>query len=183
MCIGVKRGFPVGTSGKESACQRRRQRLNPWVRRILWRRRWQPTPVFLPGKFHGQRSLTGYSPWGHEEADMSEPLSTHTGEKRGTAGREERKAGGDSRQLQMVLQRIRINCQLFHTTVLGYRSVSAEQPPYTLQVPFCIKRTVTLSNSYHLFQKLSLWENYMSYKYSILGAITPDLSLKKKRKW
>ena len=128
MCLGVKRGFPVGTSGKESACQRRRQRLNPWVRRILWRR-WQSTPVFLPGKFHGQRSLTGYSPWGHKEADMSEPLSTHTGEKRGTAGREERKAGGDSRQLQMVLQRIRINCQLFCTTVLGYRSVSAEQPP------------------------------------------------------
>ena len=37
-----------------------------------WRRAWQPTPVFLPGKSHGQRSLVGYSPWGHKEADMTE---------------------------------------------------------------------------------------------------------------
>ena len=38
--------------------------FNPWVRKIPWRRKWQPTPVFLPGKFHGWRSLVGYSPWG-----------------------------------------------------------------------------------------------------------------------
>ena len=38
--------------------------VDPWVRKILWRRKWQPTPVFLPGKFHGQRSLVGYSPRG-----------------------------------------------------------------------------------------------------------------------
>jgi len=37
--------------------------------------KWQPIPVFLPGKFYGQRSLVGYSPWGHEESDMSEPLA------------------------------------------------------------------------------------------------------------
>ena len=36
-----------------------------WVRKILWRRKWQPTPGLLPGEFHGQRSLVGYSPWGH----------------------------------------------------------------------------------------------------------------------
>ena len=41
---------------------------------IPWRRKWQPTPVFLPGKFHGLRSLVGYSPWGHKELDMTEPL-------------------------------------------------------------------------------------------------------------
>ena len=41
-----------------------------------WRRKWQPTPVFLPGKFHGQRSLVGYSPWGCKELDMTE--HTHT---------------------------------------------------------------------------------------------------------
>ena len=40
----------------------------------LWRRKWQPTPVLLPGKFHGQRSLVGYSPWGHKELDMTERL-------------------------------------------------------------------------------------------------------------
>ena len=53
-------------SGKESACQHGRCRFSPWVRKIPWKRKWQPTPVFLPGEFHGQRSLAGYSPWGHK---------------------------------------------------------------------------------------------------------------------
>ena len=43
----------------------------PWVRKIPWRRKWQPTPAFLPGEFHGQRSLVGYSPWGHKKLDMA----------------------------------------------------------------------------------------------------------------
>ena len=53
-------GFPGGASGKELACQGRRQMrhwFDPWVGKILWRREWQPTPVFLPGESHGQRSL------------------------------------------------------------------------------------------------------------------------------
>ena len=49
-----------------------------WVEKIPWRRKWQPTPVFLPGEFHGQRILVGYSPWGHKDLDMTEWLSTHT---------------------------------------------------------------------------------------------------------
>ena len=57
-------GLPRWLSGKESACQSRRWGFNPWVRKILWKRNWQPTPVFLPGKCHGQRSLAGYGPWG-----------------------------------------------------------------------------------------------------------------------
>ena len=40
-----------------------------------WRRKWQPTPVFLPGEFHGQRSLAGYSPWGRKESDTTEQLT------------------------------------------------------------------------------------------------------------
>ena len=52
----------LGGSGKESACQCRRHKFNSWVRKIPWRRKWQPTPVFFPGKSHGQRSLAGYSP-------------------------------------------------------------------------------------------------------------------------
>ena len=44
---------------------------------VCWRRKWQPIPVFLPGESHGQRSLVGYSPWGHKESDMTERL-THT---------------------------------------------------------------------------------------------------------
>ena len=57
-------GLPCWLSGKEFACQCRRPGLNPWIWKIPWRRKWQLTPVFLPGKFHGQRSLVGYSPWG-----------------------------------------------------------------------------------------------------------------------
>ena len=63
---------PGGTSGKESACQCRRPGFNPWVRKIPWRRTWQPTPLFWPGKSHGQRSLVGYSPWGCKELDTAE---------------------------------------------------------------------------------------------------------------
>ena len=50
----------------------RRLRFDPWVRKIPWRRKWQPTPVFLRGKSHAQRSLVGYSPWGRKESDMTE---------------------------------------------------------------------------------------------------------------
>ena len=47
-------------------------RYDSRVRKIPWRMEWQPTPVFLPGEFHGQRSLAGYSLWGHKESDMTE---------------------------------------------------------------------------------------------------------------
>ena len=63
------------SSGKESACQCRRLRFDPWIRKIPWRRKWQPTPVFLPGESHGQRSLAGYSPRGHKELDTTEQLT------------------------------------------------------------------------------------------------------------
>ena len=43
--------------------------------KISWRREWLPTPVFLPEESHGQRSLEGYSPWGHKESDMTEPIT------------------------------------------------------------------------------------------------------------
>ena len=66
--VGRRGGtFPWRLSGKESACQFRRCWFNPWVRMIPWRSEWQPIPVFLPGEFHGQRSLVGYSPWDHKE--------------------------------------------------------------------------------------------------------------------
>ena len=48
--------------------------FNPWIGKISWRRKWQPTPVLLPGKSHGQRSLVGYSPWDGKESDMTEQL-------------------------------------------------------------------------------------------------------------
>ena len=64
-------------SGKESACQCKRWRFDPLARKIPCSRKWQPTPVFLPGKFHGQKSVEGYSPEGHRELDTTE-LTEHT---------------------------------------------------------------------------------------------------------
>src|SRR5574337_155407 len=72
--------LPRCLSGKDSTCQCRRRRrggFNPWVRKIPWRRKWQPTPVLLPGKSHGQSSLVGCSPRGHEESDTTERLHFH----------------------------------------------------------------------------------------------------------
>ena len=73
--------FLGGTNGKEPACQFKRckrPRFDLWVTKIPWRREWQPTPVFLPGEFHGQRSLVGYTPWGHKESDTTWVINTHT---------------------------------------------------------------------------------------------------------
>ena len=75
----TQQGLPGWRGGKESTCQCRRHRrpkFNPWVGKIPWRRAWQPTPVFLPGKSHGQRSLVGYSLWGHKKSDKIEWQST-----------------------------------------------------------------------------------------------------------
>ena len=87
MCETVKSAPPIGqlsqklrvnrggASGKEPSCQcrrRKRCRFDPWVRKIPWRRKCQPTPVFLPGESHGQRSLAGCSPWDHKELDVTE---------------------------------------------------------------------------------------------------------------
>ena len=63
---------------KEFTCQCRRCGFDPWVRKILWGRKWQPTPVFLPGKSHGQRSLVGYSPRGHKDSDTAKYAHMHS---------------------------------------------------------------------------------------------------------
>ena len=68
-------GFPGGISGKEPTYQCRRLKrptFHPYVGKMPWWRAWQPTPVFLPGEFHGERSLVGYSPWGHKELGTTE---------------------------------------------------------------------------------------------------------------
>ena len=66
VCPYTSIGLPWWLSGNKSACQCRRLSFNLWVRKVSWRRKWQPTPVFLPGRYHGQRSLGAYSPWGYE---------------------------------------------------------------------------------------------------------------------
>ena len=75
-CEAIKRSVlevtkPSGANGKEPACQCRRLKgseFDPWVGKIPWRRAWQPTPVFLSGESHGQRSLAGCGPWGHKKS-------------------------------------------------------------------------------------------------------------------
>ena len=74
-------GFPVGSGVKNppaNAGRHRRHGFHPWVGKISWSRKWQPAPVFLPGKSHGQRSLVGYGPWGCKEWDMTKHTHTHT---------------------------------------------------------------------------------------------------------
>ena len=69
--------LPRWFSTKESTCQFRRHGFGPWVGKFTRRRKWQPTPVFLPGESHGQRSLVRYSPWGRKESDMNERLNSN----------------------------------------------------------------------------------------------------------
>ena len=70
----MKWGFPGGSDGKESANNAGDLGLI-WGGKILWRRAWQSTPLFLPGEPHGQRNLVGYSPWCLKESDMTEQLN------------------------------------------------------------------------------------------------------------
>ena len=61
-------------------CRRHRRRgFNTWVRKIPWRRKWPPAPVFLPGESHGQRRLMGYSPWGRKQSDMTQHSTAEEG--------------------------------------------------------------------------------------------------------
>ena len=77
MCAGTNRsmGFVGGTKGKESTCQCRRCKrhsFNPWVRNIPWSRKWELTPVFWPGEFHGQRSPGSYKSMGLQRVGHTE---------------------------------------------------------------------------------------------------------------
>ena len=72
----INPGFPGG-SGQSICLQCRRPGFIPWVGKIPWRRKWQSTPVFLPGESHGQRSLAGYSPWGHSRTRLSDFTFTY----------------------------------------------------------------------------------------------------------
>ena len=70
-------GFPGGSDSKD-CLECRKPGFDPWVGKIPWRRKWQSTPVFLPGKSRGQRSMAGPSPWGRKESDPSEYSSLET---------------------------------------------------------------------------------------------------------
>ena len=105
-----KIGVSGGSDGKESKCQCRRCRFDPWVGKIPWRRERQPTPVFLPGESHEQRSLVGYSSWGHKELDTTEQLSTHT----------HKQAQGRSVQFSSVAQSCPTLCHPIDCSMPGF---------------------------------------------------------------
>ena len=70
--------LPGGSEGKASVClQCGRPGFDPWVGKIPWKRKWQPTLVLLPGKFHGQRNSVGYSPKDHKESHTAKQLHFH----------------------------------------------------------------------------------------------------------
>ena len=72
--LSYELGVPGDSDGKESACNAGDPGSIPGSERY-WRRKWQPIPIFSPGKFHGQRSLVSCSPWGHKESDTTEGLT------------------------------------------------------------------------------------------------------------
>ena len=83
-------GFPGGTSSKEPTCQCRRCKrhgFDPWVRKISCRKAWQPTPVFLPGESHGQRSLEGATVYRVTESDMTEAIYYTSGKQDKNVGK------------------------------------------------------------------------------------------------
>ena len=88
------RGFPGGTGGRVHlpGQEMKRHKVGPYDRKVPWRRKWQPTPGFSPGKFQGQRSLVVYSSWGHKESDTTQcthaRTHTHTRQSEGIESRE-----------------------------------------------------------------------------------------------
>ena len=81
--IAVPHLFSGGSEVKASVCNAGDLGSIPGLGRFPWRRKWQPTPVFLPGESHGWRSLVGYSPWGCKESDTTERLYSFSGQGKG----------------------------------------------------------------------------------------------------
>ena len=77
-CIVIVEASLVAQTTVKNSPTMQETEFNSWVGKISWRRKWHPAPVFLPGKSHGQRSMEGYSPWGHKESDVTEATSTRT---------------------------------------------------------------------------------------------------------
>ena len=76
--LKILRASLVAQGRKKIFLWYRRHRFNPWVGKILQKRKWQPTPVLLPGKLHRQSSLAGYNPKSHKESDTTEHACTTT---------------------------------------------------------------------------------------------------------
>ena len=73
--LNVTVKYLVAETVKNLPAMQQRYRFDTWVRKVICRRKWLPSPVFLPGELLGQRSLVGYSPWGCKEVSMTEQLT------------------------------------------------------------------------------------------------------------
>ena len=106
--LGLPWGLFWWLSGKEPTCQCKRLKscgFNPWVRKILWRRAWQPTPVFLAGESHGQGSLEGYSSCSHKELDTTK-VTAHTHTHTHTHGNLQPKESGSYRDRTLNVDQV-----------------------------------------------------------------------------
>ena len=123
--------------------RRKRCWLDPWFGKSPWRREQQPTPVFMPGESHGQRSLVGYSPWGFKESDMTERLNNTTRRGRDAvlsknlASDSDPGAGGISPH-RASLCRVRNLCST--QTLLGPKEMSLEKQQLCKPVGFRFRR-------------------------------------------
>ena len=127
----VRLGLPRWRGGKESACQCRRSEFNPWVRKIPWSEKWQPTPVFLFEKLHERRSLVGYvcmgsqrgrQNWAHvhrhtngeanrlQDACIEKIVATLTNSNRRGAPSRGRGRGTDTRWIPGLVRRSKGKC-------------------------------------------------------------------------
>ena len=125
---------------------------------IPWRRKWQPTPVFLPGKFHGQRRLVGCSPWGHKESDTTElprtSMHPYLTQPKSVEGQVPRKNLARLMDMKMMLPPLPEPCWLlFEHLVHHFPSKSSCLLPSLNQagVPFCLSH-IKLSSQNSLFQ-------------------------------
>ena len=124
---------------------------------IPWRRKWHTTQVFLPGNFHGQRSLVGYSPWVHKESDPTEWLSTHT--------------GTESRRAYLL------HCEpmssVFHVVVLSVSRVWLFANPWTAPCQSSLSFTVSWSLFKFMPIELVMASNHLLLCLSLLLLLLP----------
>ena len=127
------------------------EHFDPWVGRIPWRRKWKPTPVFLPGKFHGQRSLVGYSPWDHRESDTTKHVHTENTQKE---TRNEKKQNAHSLKTLYPKEVVQFSCSVVSDSLqpheLQHARPSCPSPTpraYPNSCPLSQRRHSTISSS------------------------------------
>ena len=132
--------------------QCRRPRFNPWVGKIPWRRKWQPAPVFLPGKFHGQRGLAGYSSW-NQRVRYTEPLTLDV--------------NGSSVWWRIVS--VSWNIHSYHCHLAG---LAWPAGPSTLFTPWMLFVPVLvwwLPGTVHVFKQHAVWERITLLVYNSIA--------------